>query len=108
MGGYGEPDAMVLNNVDYPKYVAQIGELQAKYGDKICIKLGLEFGVQAHTIERYEKLFAGYPFDFIILSVHSVDDKEFWNQDFQKGRSQQVYNERYYQELLYLVKHYGN
>jgi histidinol-phosphatase (PHP family) len=108
VGGSGEPDAMVLNNVDYPKYVAQIRELQAKYGDKISIKLGLEFGVQAHTIERYEKLFARYPFDFIILSVHQVDDKEFWNQDFQKGRSQQEYNERYYQELLYLVKHYHN
>lgn len=108
VGGSGEPDAMVLNNVDYPKYVAQIRELQKKYGDKISIKLGLEFGMQAHTIDRYEKLFARYPFDFIILSVHEVEDKEFWNQDFQKGRSQQEYNERYYEELLYLVKHYHN
>lgn len=108
VGGSGEPDAMVLNNVDYPKYVAQIRELQKKYGDRISIKLGLEFGMQAHTIDRYEKLFARYPFDFIILSVHEVEDKEFWNQDFQKGRSQQEYNERYYEELLYLVKHYHN
>ncbi|WP_432630300.1 histidinol-phosphatase HisJ family protein [Brotaphodocola sp.] len=108
VGGSGEPDAMVLNNVDYPKYVAQIRELQKKYGDKISIKLGLEFGMQAHTIDRYEKLFARYPFDFIILFVHEVEDKEFWNQDFQKGRSQQEYNERYYEELLYLVKHYHN
>ena len=108
VGGSGEPDAMVLNNVDYPKYVAQIRELQEKYGDRISIKLGLEFGMQAHTIDRYEKLFARYPFDFIILSVHEVEDKEFWNQDFQKGRSQQEYNERYYEELLYLVKHYHN
>lgn len=108
VGGSGEPDAMVLNNVDYPKYVAQIRELQEKYGDKISIKLGLEFGMQAHTIDRYEKLFARYPFDFIILSVHEVENQEFWNQDFQKGRSQQEYNERYYEELLYLVKHYHN
>ncbi len=108
VGGSGEPDAMVLNNVDYPKYVAQIRELQEKYGDKISIKLGLEFGMQAHTIDRYEKLFARYPFDFIILSVHEVEDQEFWNQDFQKGRSQQEYNERYYEELLYLVKNYHN
>ena len=108
VGGSGEPDAMVLNNVDYPKYVAQIRELQEKYGDRISIKLGLEFGMQAHTIDRYEKLFARYPFDFIILSVHEVEDKEFWNQDFQKGRSQQEYNERYYEELLYQVKHYHN
>ena len=67
-----------------------------------------EIGMQAHTIEKYEKLFARYPFDFIILSVHEVEDKEFWTQDFQRGRTQQEYNERYYEELLYLVQNYHN
>ena len=40
------------------------------------------------------------------LSVHEVDDKEFWNQDFQKGKTQKDYNRQYYEELLYLVQHY--
>ncbi len=64
--------------------------------------------MQAHTIEKYERLFARYPFDFIILSVHEVDDQEFWTQDFQRGRAQKEYNERYYEELLYLVRNYHN
>lgn len=98
----GEPMA----NVDYPRYAAEIERLRQIYGDQIAIKMGMEFGIQMHTIPRYESLFAKYPFDFIILSVHQVEDKEFWTQDFQRGRSQKEYNERYYQELLDLVKHY--
>ena len=99
----GEPFA----NVDYPRYVAQIAELQEKYKDAINIKLGLEFGVQTHTIPQYEALFRRYPFDFIILSIHQVEDKEFWTQDFQQGRTQREYNERYYEEMLRLYKDLG-
>lgn len=97
-----------LANVDYPRYMTEIKELREKYADKISIKTGMEFGIQVHTVPLYEKLFKQYPFDFIILSVHQVEDKEFWTQDFQKGRTQKEYNERYYQELLELVKIYKN
>lgn len=100
----GEPFA----NVDYPRYAAQIGELQERYKDSIAVKMGMEFGMQMHTIPRFEALFERYPFDFIILSVHQVEDKEFWTQDFQRGRTQQEYNERYYEEMLNLVNHYQN
>lgn len=95
-------------NVDYPKYVAKFQEAQELYGDRIRLRLGLEFGMQVHTISQYEALFRRYPFDFIILSVHQVEDKEFWTQDFQRGRSQEEYNLRYYEELLELVRRYKN
>lgn len=100
----GEPFA----NVDYPKYMEKIKQMQELYGDKISIKTGLEFGVQMHTIPQFETLFHRFSFDFIILSIHQVEDKEFWTQDFQKGRTQQEYNERYYEEMLDVVKNYKN
>lgn len=100
----GEP----LANVDYPVYMAELDRMRELYGDQIAIKTGLEFGMQMHTIPKYEALFRKYPFDFIILSVHQVDDLEFWTQDFQRGRTQREYNERYYKELLSLVKGYKN
>ncbi len=105
-GGPGEPEKIALANVNYPEYAAEIKKLQQTYGDRIDIKLGLEFGMQTHTIPQYEKLFSSYPFDFIILSVHEVEDKEFWTQDFQAGRTQKEYQERYYEEMLNLVKQY--
>ena len=98
----GEP----LANVDYPRYMEKLKELQRLYGDQIQIRTGMEFGVQMHTIPQFDTLFKRYPFDFIILSIHQVEDKEFWTQDFQRGRSQKGYNERYYQEMLDVVKAY--
>lgn len=96
----------LLANVDYPKYFHELSSLQEKYHDQITIKKGIEFGIQTHTIPRYQKLFDRYPFDFVILSCHQVEDTEFWTQDFQRGRTQKEYNERYYQEILDVIKEY--
>ena len=89
-GGPGEPERMPVVNVNYPEYAAEFGRLKEKYKDQITLKMGMEFGMQTHTIPQYEKLFSSYPFDFIILSVHQVEDKEFWTQDFQRGRTYSV------------------
>lgn len=100
----GEP----LANVDYPRYMAEIRRVQELYDGQITVKTGMEFGVQTHTIPQFEALFQRYPFDFIILSIHQVEDKEFWTQDFQTGRTQREYNERYYEEMLRVVQVYKN
>ena len=97
-----------LANVDYPVYSARTRELQHVYGTQIDIRMGLEFGIQMHTIPKYEALYQKYPFDFIILSIHQVEDKEFWTQDFQKGKSQEEYNKRYYEEMLNVIRGYQN
>ena len=49
---YGQPQV----NVDYPKYFKEIESLRKKY-PKITIRQGMEFGVQVHTIPRYQKTF---------------------------------------------------
>lgn len=92
-------------NTNYIKYINELDYLIEKYPN-ISIKKGLEFGMQVHTIPLYQKLFNRFNFDFIILSCHEVEDLEFWNQDFQKGRSQREYNEKYYLEILEIIKHY--
>lgn len=42
--------------------------------------------------------------DFVICSIHQVGDLEFWNGDFQRGRSQEEINCAYYEELLGVVE----
>lgn len=98
----GEP----LANVYYPQYIEEIREMQYLYGDKIELKMGLEFGVQTHTLPMFRTLFHKYPFDFIILSIHQVGNLEFWTQDFQRGKTQREYNEKYYEEMLSVVQQY--
>ncbi len=101
-------DGYLFNNVDYPAYFAEIEEMRQRYAGKITIRAGLEFGIQAHTVDRFQNLFDRYRdrLDFILLSMHQVDDQEFWNQDFQRGKTQEEYNMRYYEEILKVVQVY--
>lgn len=99
-------DGMPIANVDYPRWQKELSLLQQRYHGQISIKMGMEFGMQVHTIDQFQKLFDHYPFDYIILSIHQIDNQEFWTQDFQKNKSQCEYNERYYQEMLELVTKY--
>lgn len=92
-------------NVDYQKYFKEIEYLQRKY-PTISIKKGLEFGIQKHTISKFQKLFDTYPMDFVILSCHQVDDLEFWTQDYQRNKTQEEYNMGYFKEILDVIKVY--
>lgn len=99
-------DGERILNVDYPKYFAELKMLRGKYADQIHIKQGLEFGMQMHTIEPFQKLFNQYDLDFVLLSIHQLDDKEFWTGDFQQGRTESESYSRYYEEMYNLVTHY--
>ena len=102
-GGAGQ-----LENCPTDKYFVEFNRCKKIFSDKIIMKFGMEFGMQISTVEDFQKLFNAYPFDFIILSCHQVDNLEFWNYDFQKNHTQQEYYERYYQEILSVMKIYDD
>ena len=97
-------------NADYPSYFRKLDEMRQTYGDRITIRRGLEFGVQKHTIPQYNALYERYrkELDFTLLSVHQVDDLEFYPPDFQATRSQDEYNMRYYEELLAVARDFDH
>lgn len=86
--------------IDYKDYEKTYRHVKDKYKDAITIKLGIEFGVQLHTIASFAQDFSQNAFDFVILSNHQVDDKEFWSGDFQRGKTQAEYNRIYYEEIF--------
>ena len=97
-------DRMVRNplaNVNYPEYFGKLLRMQETYRDRITVRRGLEFGIQSITVPQFERLYEKWQdeLDFVLLSMHQVDNREFWTQDFQQGRSQQEYNEIYYREI---------
>ena len=99
-----------LTNVNYPEYFGKLIRMKEIYKGKITIRQGLEFGIQSITVDRYEKLFDMYKdkLDFVLLSLHQIDNKEFWDGSYTEGKSQQEYNEHYYNELLNVMKVYKN
>lgn len=108
---------------NYHEYFDSINTLNKKYGDKIYIKKGIEFGLQRQIIDLCCYDANNYPFDFIICSVHSIDTLDLYYNSFFKGKSQSQAYEAYYQEVykvtqsfkdysvlghLDLIKRYGN
>ena len=102
-----EVEGKVLN-VDFEKYFAELDRVRELYKDKISIKNGLEFGIQKHTISKFENLFKNSPLDFVIMSVHEIDDKELWDHAFQNGKTEEEYYRLYFENLYYLVQNYHN
>lgn len=98
---HGEEVELTLSNVNYPEYFKKLKEMKKKYGNQIVIRQGLEFGIQSITVEDYRKLYTKYEdeLDFVLFSMHQVNNLEFWNQDFQRGKTQKEYNDEYYREI---------
>lgn len=97
-----------IANVDYPRYFEQLQKMKKLYGDRITIKQGLEFGMQTMTLDKYRKLYDEYrdELDFVLLSVHEIDNKEFWLYGYQNERTQKEYNEGYYNEIYQIMQQY--
>lgn len=94
--------------IDYPTYFTEILRMNEKYGDRITIKTGAEFGAQMHTFEDYQRDFEKYPFDFILLSSHQINNVPISYQEFQHGKSQEQVNHSYYENFLELVEKYDD
>lgn len=84
---------------DCDTYLKTVREYQKIYDGKITLKFGIEFGAQAHHKNYFQNIFDRYPFDFVLLSFHQVEDKELWNNDFQDGKTQEEYNRIYFDEM---------
>lgn len=93
-------------NCDLEAYYREFLRCQKLFQGEISLKFGVEAGVQTHTMARYEQDCRDYPFDFVILSCHQVDNKEFWNQCFQAGKTQEEIWRYYYGEILNVVQSY--
>ena len=109
---HGKEVDLVLANVNYPKYFEALNMYQKKYASSISIKKGLEFGIQSITVDAYGKLYASYQddLDFVLFSMHQVNNLEFWTQDFQKEKTQKQYNDEYYKEIyqtMQIFHHYS-
>ncbi|MGN1399084.1 MAG: histidinol-phosphatase HisJ family protein [Erysipelotrichaceae bacterium] len=79
---------------------------QKEYQDQITVKFGYEFGMQMPWLKQFEEVYSLYDLDFVILSVHAIDNHGIWTDEFQLNRSQKEYNDRYYQEIYDLVNNY--
>ncbi len=95
-------------NANYSEYFPALEAVREKFRGMLTIRAGLEFGVQTITIKQYEDLYSKYrdKLDFVLLSIHQIDNLELWTQQYQAGKSQAEYNRGYYEELLRVIQRF--
>ena len=93
---------------DYSRYFAEIERVRQKFSGRLVIRSGWEFGLQSHTINDFKELYSRYrdKLDFVLLSIHDVNDLELWGHQYQSGKTQSEYTLGYYNELLTAVRNY--
>jgi histidinol-phosphatase (PHP family) len=92
--------------IDYSVYYNQIVDLRLKY--KFPIFMGIEIGYQPHLVEKLDSIVKSHLFDFVILSVHMGDKKDFYNGDFFSGKTQSEGYQRYFEIVLEAIETVDN
>lgn len=99
-------DGRIWSNVDYQRYMETIDQLRNTYQDRLVIKAGLELGVQKDYLEQNRRLARSRDWDFLLLSIHEIDNQELWTGVYQDGKSQKEIYEGYYQALLEIIQNF--
>jgi len=71
---YVDDRALAMGEGDLEGYVEQVLAARDKYMGDIAVKLGIEADHHSPTNERRAQMLAAYPFDFVIGSVHILND----------------------------------
>ena len=94
-------------DIDLNEYSKEILRLKEKYKNEINLKLGLEVGVQPHTLDYFEKELKKYPLDFVIASSHGIDRYDLSFGILQEGRTRDEMQDLYFRTVYENVKNYN-
>jgi histidinol-phosphatase (PHP family) len=92
---------------DLPFYIERVRTLHDRYSDSISIKLGAEIDMNFERIDEIERIIETYEFDYVIGSVHYLDDWPFdqkqYKDKFEKGDVNEIYK-RFFDAIIQAVQ----
>lgn len=68
----------------------------------------MEIGLERHRLKQYEKIINGYPFDFIIGSVHEINGVAVSQKAFFQGKSKLQVYQQYYSAILDCIRQFDH
>lgn len=89
-------------------YFDEMSKIQEQYQNQIKIKIGVELGLNPSIYERNKDFVEKYPFDFVIGSSHIVHGIDPFYPEYWEDLSSVEGIMKYYEAILYNVKHYDN
>lgn len=93
---------IAMAKTEFPNYVNEILTLKKKYEGQIDVLLGIESDYFSKYANLYREQFDKYPFDYIIGSVHHVNDVSIFNKNRWKTLDQKglIATKEAYYELI--------
>ncbi|SDD71203.1 histidinol-phosphatase (PHP family) [Paenibacillus sp. UNCCL117] len=87
---------------EFSRYIDEVLKLKAEYAGRIEVLLGVESDFFPEHAETYRAVYAQYPFDYIIGSVHLSGGVSIFNRKRWKGldEPQQVEQKEIYYDLI--------
>ena len=86
---------------DTDAYNAEYNDLEVP---GLTIRRGMEFGMDRHNVEQFRKDLQRRPFDFVLGSIHFVDDYDVYFQEFWEGKTVFQAERRCLEETLRCVE----
>lgn len=89
-----------------PAYMAKSHELADKYKDRITVFSGIEMGMLPKAFNDYRSILKEYPFDFVLGSLHTVDDLDPYYETYWKKHPGSEGVERYFSDLISYINEF--
>ena len=103
-----EKPLFVFNTTDY---LATLAPLKEKYSDKLYLGIGIELGLRPGREDlnkQMHKLLADHTFDFVLGSLHLLDNADPYYEAYWKNRSAKDVLTKYFNDMLAVLKEYDN
>ncbi|MDO4261690.1 MAG: histidinol-phosphatase HisJ family protein [Eubacteriales bacterium] len=105
---YDYTDGGVCFEFDPREYFHRLEPLREQYRDRIELSIGVELGLQPYLCRRHHNLIFSYPFDFVIGSIHLVNNKDPYFPSFFEGRAETTAYREYFECALQNLNAYSN
>lgn len=104
---FGHPEEhpfphIAMAKKDFAGYVEEVLKLKQEYAGKIDVLLGIESDFFPDHTEAYREVLSQYPFDYVIGSVHSVNEVSIFNKNRWKklSEAQRIADKETYYALI--------
>ncbi|QMS84787.1 histidinol-phosphatase HisJ family protein [Candidatus Xianfuyuplasma coldseepsis] len=84
--------------IDYNAYLKEFNTV--KQTSPIDIQLGVEIGYQSHVVEEINTFLSKYPFTHVILSIHYLEQKDLYTQEYFIGKTKRQAYQTYFETCL--------
>ncbi|WP_315168044.1 histidinol-phosphatase HisJ family protein [Metaclostridioides mangenotii] len=95
-------------SLDFNNYINKILECKEKYKNEINLLTGVEVGYQRVVKDEIDVIINSYPFDFVLCSTHTIDNKHVSRDEYFENLTQLESYTKYYESIVSTVREYNN